>query len=127
VWLARLAGVVLLVLGLGLFGWCLRLFARVGRGTLAPWDPTQRLVAVGPYRYVRNPMISGVALILLGQALWWGSKVLGTWTGSFVIINHIYFVLSEEPGLESRFGENYRRYKANVPRWIPRIRPWSGG
>jgi protein-S-isoprenylcysteine O-methyltransferase Ste14 len=127
VWLPRLAGVVLLVLGLGLFGWCLRLFARVGRGTLAPWDPTQRLVAVGPYRYVRNPMISGVALILLGQALWWGSKVLGTWTGSFVIINHIYFVLSEEPGLESRFGENYRRYKANVPRWIPRIRPWSGG
>jgi protein-S-isoprenylcysteine O-methyltransferase Ste14 len=116
---------VLLVAGLALFGWCVGLFARVGRGTLAPWDPTRNLVAVGPYRYVRNPMISGVALMLLGQALLWGSRALGIWTGSFVLINHVYFVLSEEPGLERRFGEKYRLYKANVPRWIPRIRAWS--
>jgi protein-S-isoprenylcysteine O-methyltransferase Ste14 len=125
VWLPRSAGAVLLVAGLALFGWCVGLFARVGRGTLAPWDPTRNLVAVGPYRYVRNPMISGVALMLLGQALLWGSRALGIWTGSFVLINHVYFVLSEEPGLERRFGENYRTYQANVPRWIPRIRPWS--
>ena len=120
-WLPRLAGMGLLVLGFGLFAWCVGLFARYGRGTLAPWDPTRRLVAVGPYRYVRNPMISGVALMLLGQALLWGSGVLGIWAGSFVIINHLYFILSEEPGLEARFGQDYRRYKANVPRWIPRI------
>ncbi|NIW96539.1 MAG: isoprenylcysteine carboxylmethyltransferase family protein [Phycisphaerae bacterium] len=126
VWLPRSAGALLLVVGLALFSWCVSLFARVGRGTLAPWDPTRNLVAVGPYRYVRNPMISGVVLMLLGQALVWGSWVMGIWTGGFVFINHIYFVLSEEPGLERRFGESYRLYKANVPRWIPRMRPWSG-
>jgi protein-S-isoprenylcysteine O-methyltransferase Ste14 len=98
------------------------LFARVGRGTLAPWDPTRKLVAVGPYRYVRNPMISGVALMLLGQALFWPSVAIAIWAGLFILINHLYFIFSEEPGLESRFGENYRQYKANVPRWLPRIR-----
>ena len=126
VWLPRSAGVVLLVIGLALFGWCVSLFARVGQGTLAPWDPTCNLVAVGPYRFVRNPMISGVALMLIGQALLWGSRMIGIWACVFVFINHIYFVLAEEPGLERPFGENYRLYKANVPRWVPRIWPWSG-
>jgi protein-S-isoprenylcysteine O-methyltransferase Ste14 len=121
-WLHRGAGVVLSLLGFGLFSWCVGLFARVGRGTLAPWDPTRKLVAVGPYRYVRNPMISGVALMLLGQALFWPSVAIAIWAGLFILINHLYFIFSEEPGLESRFGENYRQYKANVPRWLPRIR-----
>jgi len=83
-------------------------------------------VAVGPYRFVRNPMISGVALMLIGQALLRGSWLMGIWAGVFIFINHIYFVLADEPGLERRFGENYRIYKANVPRWVPRIWPWSG-
>lgn len=119
-WLLGRAGVVFLVGGLGLFGWCVTLFARIGRGTLAPWDPTRNLVALGPYRYIRNPMISGVVLMLLGQALLWHSAAIGIWASTFILINHIYFVLLEEPGLERRFGENYRRYKARVPRWLPR-------
>jgi protein-S-isoprenylcysteine O-methyltransferase Ste14 len=122
-----LAGGALFMAGLGLFGWCVALFARVGRGTLAPWDPTRDVVAVGPYRYVRNPMISGVALMLAGEAAFWGSMLVALWAGAFVLINHIYFVLSEEPGLERRFGEAYRVYKASVPRWLPRHRPWQGG
>ncbi len=126
VWLPRSAGAILIFAGFVLFIWCFSLFATVGQGTLAPWDPTRNLVAVGPYRFVRNPMISGVALMLLGQALLWGSWGVGVWTCIFVFINHVYFVLSEEPGLERRFGEPYRVYKANVPRWVPRLRPWSG-
>ena len=78
--------------------------------------------AVGPYRYVRNPMISGVAVMLLGEALFHGSWVIGIWFGVFVYINHVYCILSEEPGLEKRFGESYRAYKKEVPRWIPRLR-----
>ncbi len=123
-WAGWMLGVFLVLAGLGLFAWCVSLFVRVGQGTLAPWDPTQKLVAVGPYRHVRNPMISGVALMLTGQAVFWGSWIVGLWAGIFVLINHTYFLLSEEPGLERRFGESYRTYKAHVPRWIPRLRPW---
>jgi protein-S-isoprenylcysteine O-methyltransferase Ste14 len=126
-WFGRVLGTLFVLAGFGLFGWCVSLFARVGQGTLAPWDPTQKLVAVGPYRYVRNPMISGVALMLIGQAAFWGSWIVGLWAGIFILINHTYFLLSEEPGLERRFGESYRAYKASVPRWVPRIRPWKNG
>ena len=125
-WLSRSAGALLLSAGLALFSWCLSLFARVGQGTLAPWDPTRNIVAVGPYRLVRNPMITGVVLMLFGQALLWGSLAVGIWAVSFLLINHVYFVLSEEPGLERRFGASYRAYKASVPRWIPRIGALSG-
>ncbi len=122
VWLLRVIGLTLLVVGFGVFSWCVILFAHVGRGTLAPWDPTRSLVAAGPYRYVRNPMISGVAAMLVGEAMLWTSLALGLWACIFIAINHAYFVLSEEPGLERRFGESYRLYKASVPRWIPRFK-----
>jgi protein-S-isoprenylcysteine O-methyltransferase Ste14 len=124
--LPRSAGVAVFLAGFALFCWCFGLFDRIGKGTLAPWDPTRDLVAVGPYRYVRNPMISGVALMLSGEALFRGSWVLGIWVCLFLCVNHVYFVLSEEPGLEKRFGESYRVYKEHVPRWMPRLRPRSG-
>jgi len=126
VWPAWIVGAAVTAVGLWLFIWCVSLFARVGRGTLAPWDPTQKLVAVGPYQFVRNPMISGVALLLISEALFWGSYLVGLWACVFITINHIYFVHSEEPGLIKRFGESYRIYQANVPRWVPRVKPWSG-
>jgi protein-S-isoprenylcysteine O-methyltransferase Ste14 len=116
----RVLGAALLLAGVVLFSWCVSLFARVGSGTLAPWDPTQHLVAVGPYRYVRNPMITGVAAVLAGEALLTGSRVLALWLVLFVAFNYAYFVLLEEPELERRLGEPYRQYKTRVPRWIPR-------
>jgi protein-S-isoprenylcysteine O-methyltransferase Ste14 len=121
-WPLQVGSAITIALGFTLLSWCMSLFAKIGQGTLAPWDPTRNLVSSGPYRLVRNPMISGVALMLLGQALWWGSWTVGFWACLFVAINHVYFVLFEEPGLEKRFGESYRLYKANVPRWFPRLR-----
>lgn len=120
----RALGALLWLAGFALFAWCVALFARVGRGTLAPWDPTQRLVAVGPYRHVRNPMIGGVLAMLLGEALGFGSLRLLAWAAGFWLLNHAYFLASEEPGLRRRFGDAYRRYCAAVPRWIPRRAPW---
>jgi len=125
-WTVRMTGSLVFIAGFALFTWCVVLFARIGHGTLAPWDPTRDLVAVGPYRFARNPMISGVALVLIGEALLWGSWVVGIWVCLFMCINHVYFIFSEEPGLEKRFGESYRLYKSQVPRWIPRLSPWSG-
>jgi protein-S-isoprenylcysteine O-methyltransferase Ste14 len=123
----RVLGALLFIAGLALFTWCVALFARVGRGTLAPWDPTKRLVAVGPYRHVRNPMITSVATMLAGEALFHGSRHLAAWLGVFVLFNHVYFALVEEAGLARRFGASYQEYKSAVPRWLPRLRPWRGG
>jgi protein-S-isoprenylcysteine O-methyltransferase Ste14 len=123
--LPAIAGVLVFLLGFALFASCVWLFARVGRGTLAPWDPTTRLVVRGPYRRVRNPMISGVALMLTGEALLFRSGRVAVWLAAFVLINHVYFVAAEEPGLVRRFGAEYERYRAAVPRWLPRWRPWT--
>ncbi len=111
--------------GLGLMGWTMSLFVRIGEGTHAPWEPTRNLVAVGPYRHVRNPMISGVIAVLLGEALLFGSLPVLGWAVIFAAANALYIPLVEEPGLEQRFGEDFRRYKANVPPWLPRITPWK--
>ena len=81
---------------------------------------------VGPYRHVRNPMITGVALLLAAQALWAGSWILAAWLAIFLGVNHAFFLLVEEPGLVARFGEGYRVYTMHVPRWMPRRTPWHG-
>jgi len=119
--IAQMVGILLFVSGLLLSLLCIWLFLYIGRGTIMPWDPTRKLVAVGPYQYVRNPMISGVIAILAGEALFFGSLAIGLLAMVFFLINHVYFIYSEEPGLEKRFGESYREYKRNVPRWIPRL------
>ena len=123
-WPATLVGVALLAAGLALFLACVLRFSIEGRGTLAPWDPPRRLVVRGPYRFVRNPMITGVAFVLLGEALLLRSLPHLVWAGCFIAANAIYIPLFEEPGLEDRFGDDYRRYRANVPRLVPRLRPW---
>jgi protein-S-isoprenylcysteine O-methyltransferase Ste14 len=119
-------GAIAVILGLTLVAWTNRLFATVGKGTLAPWNPTQKLVVRGVYRHVRNPMMVGVLGLLLGEAIFFGSWPLFCWFGSFLLVNLIYIPFSEEPGLVRRFGDDYLLYKANVPRWIPRWRPWKG-
>jgi protein-S-isoprenylcysteine O-methyltransferase Ste14 len=125
--LSRLAviGMPLITVGLVLIAGTIRLFASVGRGTLAPWDATSRLVVSGPYRYVRNPMITGVLLVLLGDAATFRSLPVLLWFGVVFAVNAVYMPLVEEPGLERRFGDEYRTYKAHVPRWLPQARPWG--
>lgn len=101
------------------------LFFKVGKGTPAPWDPPMNFVMLGPYRYLRNPMISGVLLVLLAESLLFQSWPLACWMCVFYIGNAIYFPLVEEKGLQGRFGEDYDVYCKNVPRWIPRLKPWQ--
>ena len=119
-------GIAMAVDGLVFTVWTMMLFSTAGKGTPAPWDPPERLVVVGPYRHVRNPMNAGMVLILGAEALLFGSWYLAGWMCVFFAFLAIYFPFLEEPGLERRFGDAYRQYKANVPRWIPRFRPWNG-
>jgi len=120
-----LAGSVLMGNGLYHLFMTIWLFINIGKGTLAPWSPTKKLVIIGPYRHVRNPMISSVPMTLLGESIAFGSVGIFIWFLLLFGINHIYFVYSEEPGLEKRFGEEYVTYRKNVTRWIPRLRPWT--
>jgi protein-S-isoprenylcysteine O-methyltransferase Ste14 len=123
-WMAFLGGVPLLVGGIALFISCLHRFSREGHGTLAPWDAPTELVVSGPYAYVRNPMISSVLLLLLGEGLLLRSSPHLAWAATFFVINATYIPLLEEPGLRRRFGVEYDEYRAAVPRLIPRLRPW---
>ena len=120
-WLALLAAGI----GSVLCVWTAKLFTKYGEGTPAPWDPPRKLVIIGPYRYVRNPMITGVLLVLLAEALLFGSWLIAGWMLLFLLGNVIYFPFVEEKGLEKRFGDEYLKYKARVPRWIPRLTPWE--
>jgi protein-S-isoprenylcysteine O-methyltransferase Ste14 len=121
----QVLGVASLGIGLALFVASLRQFAVRGKGTLAPWDPPPHLVVEGPYRYVRNPMISGVLFVLLGEALVLQSWPHGRWALLFLGINLLFIPFFEEPQLERRFGASYRNYRRNVRRLLPRLRPWQ--
>ena len=79
-----------------------------------------------PRWLLRNEGAGFAGLMLSGEALFFGSRSVAVWAAAFLLANHVYFVVLEEPGLEERFGDEYRAYKAHVPRWIPRLRPWPG-
>jgi protein-S-isoprenylcysteine O-methyltransferase Ste14 len=120
----QLAGVALGAVGFAVFVASLRRFATEGHGTLAPWDPPRALVVRGPYRFVRNPMISGVLFALFAEALVLLSRPHAGWATAFLVLNLIYIPLVEEPQLERRFGDPYREYCKHVRRFLPRLRPW---
>ena len=120
-WLALLAAST----GISLAAWSVTLLLEYGQGTPAPWEPTHVLVVRGVYRYVRNPMIGGALFILLAEVLFFGSWSLAAWMLIFIVFNLLYFPMVEEIELEKRFGSDYTQYKAHVPRWLPRLRPWK--
>ena len=115
-------GSILILVGLILFIKMLSLFFKTGKGTLASWDPPKCLIIKGPYRYVRNPMITGVLTMLVGQAFLFNSISIMIWAMLFFLINTLYFIFKEEPDLEKRFGDEYAEYRKNVPMWFPKLK-----
>jgi len=122
---ALIIGLIIMLMGLYVITMTVTSIIRIGKGTLAPWSPSQHLVINGMYRYVRNPMIMGVLTVLIGESIAILSHRILVWAVCFFVINTIWFLIFEEPGLEKKFGEEYRHYKRHVPRWIPRIHPFK--
>jgi len=117
------------VLGFSVALRCVWDFGWTGRGTPAPVAPPKKLVVVGFYRYVRNPMYLG---------FFWG------WAGLWVVFGHVNWALIsaalavvlcvalfvrlyEEPTLREMFGTEYEEYCRNVRAWVPRMRAWHQG
>ena len=117
--LDQFAALLLVAVGVAILLKSIWSFARVGKGTLAPFDETQSLIVVGLYRYVRNPMYVGVILILLGQSWFFWSTSLLTYTAFCFVIANIFVIGYEESRLQHKYGEEYRQYSKSVGRWIP--------
>jgi len=121
---ARPAGGVLIALGLVPLLESFARFALKGLGTPAPVLPPKRLVVSGFYCHVRNPMYVGVLAVILGQALLFGDPRLLVYAGLVWLAFHLFVLFYEEPTLRRRFGDEYKEFCANVPRWLPRLTPW---
>ena len=122
----RLAGVILLLLGLASLVESFLRFAIVGLATPAPIAPPTRLVVSGQYRHVRNPMYVAVVAMIVGQSLILGSRALLLYALVVWVIVHAWVLIYEEPTLTAQFGSSYQAYRRNVRRWWPTLRPWSG-
>ena len=124
--IARVLGAALIGAGLPILLDSFARFALQGLGTPAPVMPPKRLVVTGFYRYVRNPMYVAVTALIAGQGLLFGSVTVLEY-GAIVWAGFFLFVVAyEEPALGEQFADEYKRYRANVRRWLPRITPWRG-
>jgi protein-S-isoprenylcysteine O-methyltransferase Ste14 len=125
-WTRALSGSALVAGGLAVLVSAFIRFVSEGRGTPAPVAPTEQLVVGGTYRYVRNPMYVAVLAVIIGQAVVFGSPgLLGyavlVWAATAAFVRWY-----EEPVLQERYGDSYRRYRQAVRAWIPRLHPWTG-
>ena len=117
----HLLGLIPIFLGVVITFYCFWDFIFAGKGTPAPMDPPKKLVVKGLYRVVRNPMYSGIVLILIGEILLFQSLILCIYTLLVLSVFHLFVVFYEEPILENRFRDSYINYFNSVPRWIPNI------
>ena len=123
----RWLGAVPSVLGFAAALRCVWDFGWTGRGTPAPIAPPKRLVVVGFYRYVRNPMYGGFAAGWIGLWVVFGhpNPVAIAVVAVVALGVHLFVVFYEEPTLRKKFGAEYEEYCRNVPRWWPRVRGWK--
>jgi protein-S-isoprenylcysteine O-methyltransferase Ste14 len=122
----QLLGMIAACVGMAMFISALAQIAARAR-TEAVWELPARLVIRGSYRWVRNPLVSGVLFLLGGEALVLQSWPHGAYALVFLVASVQYIALLEEPQLEARYGDEYRVYRQHVMRLMPRLRPWTPG
>jgi len=118
----RAVAVILISFGVAIYVRCIWDFLIYGRGTPLPLDAPKGLVIRGIYLYIRNPMYSGVLMVILGWSIFFQDAVLVVYTVIIGTIFHLFVVLYEEPHLQQTFGDEYKNYCKQVGRWLPKIR-----
>lgn len=106
------------LIGTTILLWSFWNFLKQGRGTPAPIDPPKELVAVGFYRYTRNPMYVGILLMLTGYFFWYGFWSLLIYAVFIFLAFNTFVAYYEEPTLRRNFGTAYEDYCNRVPRWF---------
>ncbi len=114
-------GIIPILIGLVISLWCVYNFIYVGKGTPVPTDPPKKLVIIGMYRFVRNPMYIGILFLLFGEAIFFKSFVLLGYTVCVYCLFQIFIIGFEEPMLKTKFGKEYEDYCNIVPRWLMRL------
>ncbi len=112
----RWLGTLISTLGYCLAVWCVMLCIKQGKGTPLPYLGPKKLLVTGPYQYIRNPMVLGTVLFLVGDAIFLGSMGVLIYSLLVLVIMHL-FILVEEKSLSSRFGLEYDSYCKKVRRW----------
>lgn len=120
---AVIMGSLLIIIGIAFVAWSNLLFVVYGEGTMSIWDAPKKLVILGPYRYVRNPIAIGLVTALWGLAMVFNSFALLGFSLIYWLLVHAWLVYIEEPRLNLKFGAVYQKFKADVPRWIPLSEP----
>lgn len=118
-WL-QIPGIVCIALGAPIALSCIITLVVRGRGTPAPFDAPRQLVAVGPYRWVRNPMYLGAGLIVVGYGFYVHSLSVLLLAAAMWIAVHLFVYFYEEPTLRAKFNGSYENYCRKVSRWLPR-------
>lgn len=117
--LRQYAAALVLIAGVAILLTSIWSFARVGKGTLAPFDETEKLVVAGLYRYVRNPMYLAVMMMLLAESWFFWSNRLLLYAGVCFVVANLIVIGYEENRLKYKYGDEFRRYCTHVRRWIP--------
>lgn len=117
----RLIGVLMMLFGAPLAAWCSYLLLVPGKGKIAPFDPVNELKIAGPYNKTRNPFMLGWLFILWGEVVFLRSISILIYALILTLCVHFWVIAFEEPSLEDKYGEEYKKYKLLTPRWFPHL------
>ena len=114
-----IVSILLMFFGLFLVIWSNVHFRKV-KGTPVPFNPPPNLVTTGPFAYTRNPMTTGLFLLMFGLGFYFGSALsVFVFTPLYIIIHILEIKYVEEPEIEKRLGQEYLEYKKKVPMVFP--------
>jgi protein-S-isoprenylcysteine O-methyltransferase Ste14 len=108
---------LLILLGIVVISWAVRLFVKAGTA-IKPFEESTKMIVAGPYRWSRNPIYLGLAIILFGIGLALGTLTPFAIVPLFVWLIQKNFIAHEEAMLDKSFGAAYAEYKKRIRRWL---------